>query len=303
MGHPTAGHRDAVRRSVEESRAGAEETACDSVAGTAEEARGGGATIAEELFAEGLLKLVEIVPSLPSLGRKNKWDYEAPERILYYLTRAVKSGIYDCYRAASRFRGPPKEEGKYIVRALKKRKPREYRTTIYKEARGNSDGNPEWLYDGNTRYVLQCDRTGIAAMEEQEYMQWAIDQVCHDVKDRPLLWMKEEGIFTDGEIGEVLELKDKQIRKRLRRMRKELEDLFELRRRKCDKDRRRTKRTKRKRNAASGSPRTWTNGNSARTLWFVGERPSWSLVSHCPLGDSFSFQRPQTRLSSDRPQR
>ena len=79
------------------------------MAGTADEARGGGATIAEELFAEGLLKLVETVPSLPSLGRKNKWDYEAPERILYYLTRAVKSGIYDCYRAASRFRGPPKK--------------------------------------------------------------------------------------------------------------------------------------------------------------------------------------------------
>ena len=48
--------------------------------------------------------------------------------------------------------------------------------------------------------------------------------------------MKEEGIFTEGEIGEVLELKEKQIRKRLRRMKKELEDLFGLRRRNCDKD-------------------------------------------------------------------
>ena len=87
-------------------------------------------------------------------------------------------------------------------------------------------------------------------------MQWAIDQVCHDVKDRPLLWMKEEGIFTDGEIGEVLELKEKQIRKRLRRMRKELEDLFELRRRKCDKDKKDKEDKKEKgRNAASDAAR------------------------------------------------
>ena len=138
-------------------------------------------------------------------------------------------------RAASRFRGPRKKR-KDIVRALRKRKPREYRTTIYKVRYGNGNGNPEWLYDGNTRYVLECDRSGIAAMEQQEYMQWAINQVCHDHKDRPLLWMKEQGIFTESEIGEVLDLKEKQIRKRLRRMRKELEELFELRRRDCDKE-------------------------------------------------------------------
>ena len=189
----------------------------------------GGATIAEELFAEGLLKLVKIVPTLPSLGKRKEWGYEAPDYIAYYLTGAVDNAIYDYRDAADRFRGPPKDS---IAPVLGRTKGNEYRRTIHIVRRNAPSANSaEHLYDGNTRYFVQCNRSGVVELEEQEYMQWAIDHVCRDNKDQALLWMKEEGIFTQQEMADILDLTIGEVRDRCDSMRKELEKLFGLSRR------------------------------------------------------------------------
>lgn len=188
----------------------------------------GGATIAEELFAEGLLKLDKLVPLLPKLGRRYRWDPdEAPDHIAHYLTTAVNNAIWDYREAASRFRGPPE---KSLVPALKRKKANEYRRTIHRVVGDDTD---ECLYDGNTRYLVQCNRSGVVELEEQEYFQHALDAVCHDDNDKRLLWMKEQGIFTEDEIAEAVDLSVGEVNERLWRMRGELEELFELRRRKC----------------------------------------------------------------------
>jgi len=191
----------------------------------------GGVTIAEELFAEGLLKLVKLVPLLPRLGRRYKWDRdEAPDHIAHYLTETVDNSIKDYHKAAIRFRKPPK---KSRASALVRKKADEYRKTIHRVVGDIDNERDDCLYDGNTRYVVQCNRSGIVELEEQEYFQHALDAVCHDDNDKLLLWMKEQGIFTEDEISEALDLGVKEINKRWWRMRGDLEEMFELRRRKC----------------------------------------------------------------------
>ena len=98
----------------------------------------------------------------------------------------------------------------------------------------NSDLSADTLYSANACYVAQSSMSGVVELEEQEFLTHAIKTVCRDFKDPLLLTMKREGMLSEDEIAEMLDLSVKQVHKRWWRMRKELVKLFELHRRKCN---------------------------------------------------------------------
>jgi len=194
-----------------------------------------GATIAEELFAIGLLKLVKLVPLLPRLGRRYGWDpYDAPEHIVRYLTRVVTNAISDYRKTVNQREKSSKE---HAVRLRRWGDLNHNRTTIIAANRDDEDDDAdpraEWLSDGRYHYVVQSSGSGVVDMEEHEHLAHAINSVCDDVKDRLLLNMKWEGILTEEEMAVLLDLGVKQISARWWRMRRDLERLFGLRRRQC----------------------------------------------------------------------
>jgi hypothetical protein len=195
-----------------------------------------GATIAEELFAECLLKLVKLVPLLPRLGKRYEWDaYDAPDHIARYVRKVATNAIWD-YVKANR---PDRKSAQRHFAHLRRWKEENNNWTAYYEAVGDgespheddADDNTESVYDGNTCYVAQSSGSGIVELEEQEYVSHTIDLVCDDIKDRLLLTMKREGVLTEDEIGELLDLGVKRVSMRWWRMREKFVELFELSRR------------------------------------------------------------------------
>ena len=199
-----------------------------------------GATIADQLFAECLFKLFRLVPLLPRLGKREQWDADdVPDHIARYVRTVAKHAILD-YIKANKL-GKPSEIRHYL-HLRRWREENHNRITCYEPMgaggdspyENNSDLSADTLYTGNACYVAQSSQSGVVELEEREFLTHALKTVCRDFKDPLLLTMKREGMLSEDEIAEMLDLSVKQVHKRWWRMRKELVKLFELHRRKCN---------------------------------------------------------------------
>jgi hypothetical protein len=230
-------------------------------AGVKTKKKGGGATIAEDLFSVGLLTLVETAPRLREVGRRENWDdWDAPGHMAHYLGVAASNAIWDCFEAE-------KVDREHVLAYLKKfhvgsalsllppaRKPLDgdtvpidddkgYQFTPMKALSwpvgGQSDTTPqldravsaqpddaqETAHQRQGRYLPYHKLTPAAIAERNELL----NRACRDVKDRLLLTMRREGVATETEMGEWVDLRRSQVNRRLHRLQETLEKAFDLR--------------------------------------------------------------------------
>ncbi len=169
----------------------------------------GGATIGEDLFSVGLLKLVKVVPSLRKVGKRYNWDeLEVPCHIGKYLGQVVKNAIRD-------YLNREKWDHERILEYLQTCHPFLKAGRI---KRGEIDDVDQVSCNGSSYVAFHMNTPDQEAAPLD-----ALTGACEDIFDRLLLTMRREGVLTQAKMGKELGLTRSKVQRRLYDIRKRME--------------------------------------------------------------------------------
>jgi hypothetical protein len=181
----------------------------------------GGATIGEDLFSVGLLKIVRLVRLLPRIGKRYAWDdWEAPGHIGRYAGECAKNAIKDYLRKE-------RQDRRHILGYLQRRH------TLPKAGRiksGEVDDVDQLFCNGAPCVAFSTDGSDELAIFQPAEVKDALDHACRDIIDRLLLTMKRNGVLTETQMGQLYGLTRDQVNDRLGRLVRDLQDALALER-------------------------------------------------------------------------